>query len=518
MEKNTEEFAFIVVGGGTAGSVIAARLSEDPGTRVLLLEAGSAHTAAATALPSQWPTLLQTDAVWGDLTVPQRANGRRVPLPRGRALGGGSAVNGMNHVRGHRSGYDAWAQAAGADWSFEGLLPCFRRSESTVGKDPALRGTDGPLSVGPADPPHPLVAALLDGAAECGHRRAADISGGTEEGFGWSDLNIVGGRRQSAADAYLTPAVRRTNLTVVTGAQAHRLLISRGRCTGVEYRTAAGPVSVRCSGEVVLTAGTIGTAHLLLLSGIGPGRHLRRTGVEVVADLPGVGENLHDHPLAYLAYRSRRPVPPGANNHGEAFGLVRSRPGLDGPDLQILFIDVARGDPAAARTGTEGGYSVAVSAITPRSRGTIRLASADPGVPPLVDPDYYGDGTDVDTAVRGLRLARDIGESRALDAWRAGEAVPGPATTGTAALRAYVLGTPASYYHPVGTCRMGADPSAVVDGELRLRGVGGLRVADASVIPSIPSANTNATVCAVAERAAELLRYGGRRDPGRTSP
>ncbi|MFF4899762.1 GMC family oxidoreductase [Streptomyces sp. NPDC001068] len=506
METRNDGYDYIVVGGGTAGSVIAARLTEDGGARVLLLEAGSAHPSADMAVPPAWPALLRSNAVWGDVTVRQRASGVRVPLPRGRALGGGSAVNAMNYVRGHRSSYDVWAEPGRTDWSFDGLLPYFKRSERTVGRDPALRGVDGPLSVGPPDPPHPVVAALLEGAVQSGHRRATDISGGTEEGFGWSDLNIVDGRRQSAADAYLAPAMRRADLSVVTGALVHRLRIRAGRCDGVEYSTGTDVVSAGCSGEVVLAAGTIGSAQLLLLSGVGPVEQLRRLGVRVVLDLPGVGEGLHDHPISGITYRSRRPVPPGANNHGEAYGLARSRPGLDGPDLQILFVDVPRNAPAVDGPETGWGYTVAVSPVTPRSRGSVRLASADPGVPPLVDPDYFGDGTDVDVTVRGLRMARDIGESPALDEWRDREAVPGPAATDEAALREYVLRTPASYFHPVGTCRMGTDSLSVVDGELRLHGVAGLRVADASVIPSIPSANTNATVCAIAERAAEMLR------------
>ncbi|MEU4091683.1 GMC family oxidoreductase N-terminal domain-containing protein [Streptomyces sp. NPDC026673] len=502
----TDSYDYIVVGGGTAGSVIAARLSEHDGPRVLLLEAGTAETSTAMTTPPAWPTLLHTAANWGDVTVPQRATGTTVPLARGRALGGGSAINAMNFVRGHRSSYDAWARDGLREWGFDGLLPYFKRSEHTTGRDPALRGVDGPLAVGPADPPHPVVAALLEAAAQTGHPRAADISGGVEEGFGWSDLNIVDGRRQSAADAYLAPALHRPHLTVVTGALVHRLHIRGERCTGVEYTTATGAFSVGCTGEVVLAAGTIGSAQLLMLSGVGPEEQLRRTGVDVLVDLPGVGANLHDHPIANLVYQAARPVPAGANNHGEAFGLVRSEPGLDGPDLQLLFVDAPGHIPAADVPDMGHGYTIGVSPIRPHSRGSVRLASADPGVPPLVDPNYYGDERDVTAVVRGLVLAREIGRAPALREWCGRESQPGPKATDDSALREYALKTLAAYHHPVGTCRMGDDALSVVDATLRVRGVGGLRVADGSVIPSIPSANTNATVYAIAERAAELLR------------
>ncbi|MFD3457691.1 GMC family oxidoreductase [Streptomyces sp. NPDC058691] len=506
METMTDSYDYVVVGAGTAGSVIAARLSERDGARVLLLEAGTAETSTAMTTPPAWPALLRTPANWGDVTVPQRATGTTVPIARGRAVGGGSAINAMNFVRGHRSSYDAWAKAGLADWGFDALLPYFKRSENTTGRDPALRGVGGPLTVGHADPPHPVVASLLDAAAETGHPRAADISGGAEEGFGWSDLNIVDGRRQSAADAYLAPALHRPRLTVVTGALVHRLRFGGGRCTAVEYSTGAGTFSAGCSGEVVLTAGSIGSAHLLMLSGVGPGGHLRRAGVDVLVDLPGVGANLHDHPIANVVYRAARPVPAGANNHGEACGLVHSEPGLDGPDLQVLFIDAPGHIPAADVPETGHGYTIAVAPMLPRSRGSVRLASADPGVPPRVDPDYFGDDRDLATVVRGLRMAREIGRAHAMDPWRGCEAQPGPEATDDAALGEYVRRTLAPYHHPVGTCRIGDDALSVVDTELRVHDVEGLRIADGSVIPSIPSANTNATVYAIAERAAEMLR------------
>jgi choline dehydrogenase-like flavoprotein len=509
MQAITDSYDIIVIGGGSAGSVIAARLSEDDRARVLLLEAGNAGSPPAAAAPPAWPTLLHTPANWGDTTVEQAATGTEVFLARGRALGGGSSINAMTFARGHRSSYDAWQTAGAKGWNFDDLLPYFRRSENAVGRNPALRGVGGPLTVAPASSPHPIVAALLEGAQQTGYRRADDVGGGMEEGFGWSDLNIVDGRRQSAADAYLTPALHRPNLTVVTEALVHRLHIKKGQCIGVECSSGAGTVSVGCSGAVVLTAGAIGSAQLLMLSGIGPQAHLGEMGIDVALDLPGVGENLHDHPVSYIVYRAQQPVPAGLNNHGEAHGLLRTELASDGPDLQMLFVDIPIPLPSADVPGLGEGYTVGVSVMRPSSRGTVRLAGTEPGALPLVDPNYFGDDRDLATAVRGLRLAREVGEASALDGWRGAEAQPGAHVRDDAVLRGYARRTVTSYMHPVGTCRIGEDPMSVVGSDLRVHGVGGLRIADASVLPSIPSANTNATVYAVAERAADMLRTRG---------
>ena len=401
----------VVVGGGTAGSVLASRLSERDDLSVLLIEAGSGEPLPAMATPAAWPTLVRSSANWGELTVPQGPVGAVTPLPRGRGLGGGSSINAMLFTRGHRLGYDRWVEAGAKTWSFDDLLPYFQRSENAVGKDPVLRGRAGPLTVAPADPLNPVLAAALDGAVEVGQRRATDISGGLEEGFAPVDLNIVDGRRQSAADAYLDPVRGRRNLTVVTDALVHRLRIKNGRCTGVDYSVGSTLTSVS-AGEVVVTAGAIGSAQLLMLSGVGPQEHLRQVGVEVVTDLPGVGANLQDHPVANVVYRSAQPVPTPRNNHGEVLGLVRSRPELAGPDLQLIFVDLPR--PVSEYAGPDQGYTIGVSVILPHSRGTVRLADATPGTAPLLDPNYYGDDRDLDAVVAGLRLAPDrVGLRRA---------------------------------------------------------------------------------------------------------
>ncbi|MGW3284293.1 GMC family oxidoreductase [Streptomyces sp. NPDC001002] len=497
------EYDFIVVGAGTAGSVLAARLSEDPSASVLLLEAGSRDAHDLSAVPPAWPLLFGTEADWADVTVPQ-INGAPMPFPHGRALGGSSAINAMFFLRGHRSSYDAWAAAGAKGWGFDDLLPYFQRSEDIPGRDPSVRGVGGPLTPRPADPLHPIIAAGLAAALEVGHPSATDISGGLEEGFGPSDLSIVDGKRQSAADAYLLPVMARPNLSVITGALVHKVVIRNGRAVGVEYSVAGEVLTATSRQEVVLSSGTVGSAHLLLLSGVGPRAHLNDIGIDVVRDLPGVGLNLHDHSLSQVAYRPTRPLPPMEHNHGGVIGLTRTEAGLDGPDLQFLFSDIPLYGPALQ--GPEGMYAVVFSAMLPRSRGSLRLLSSDPAVRPSIDPRYYEDSHDLDVMVEGVRMAREIGRAKAFDDWRAEEVLPAPDMTSAGEIRDYVRQSLLTYFHPVGTCRIGDDDTAVVDTNLRVHGVEGLRVADASVMPSVPSANTNATVYAIGERAADLIR------------
>ncbi|MCW2639031.1 MAG: glucose-methanol-choline oxidoreductase [Dactylosporangium sp.] len=499
-----DRFDYVVVGAGSAGCVLAARLSEDPQNRVLLLEAGAADGPDNMAVPPAWPTLIGSEADWGYATVPQPAAGgiaRR--YPRGKVLGGSSSINAMAFIRGHRTNYDAWAAAGATGWGYEDLLPFFKRTETTDGRDPAYRGTDGPMRVAPARTANPLSYAYLEATVGAGYHHSDDLNGSDQEGICWWDLTIVDGTRQSAADGYLRPVLDRPNLTLLTNALAHRLIVANGRCAGVEYAVDSEVRQVYPQRETILSAGSIGSAQLLLLSGIGPAEHLRAVGVDTVADLPGVGANLHDHPHAGVIYTPARPVPPGQNNHSDLVAAVRTTPDLAAPDIQLLFVDVPYHPPHMA--GPASGYTIPFTTLHPHSRGSVRLASADPATAPLIDPNFLGDDRDLAAMLTALDMAREIGSSPALDQWRDEEALPGPDVHDENELRDYLRRDTDPYYHPVGTCRIGTDPAAVVDPQLRVHGIDGLRVADASVMPSIPGANPNATVLAIAERAATLI-------------
>jgi choline dehydrogenase len=509
------DYDYVIAGGGTAGCVIAARLSEDPGTRVLLLEAGGAELIPAMMVPDAWPELVGSAADWDGVTVPQAEAGP-LPYPRGRGLGGSGAINAMAHVRAHHAVYDAWAASGAAGWAYADLLPYFKRSEHAEDRDPALRGSGGPVRVAPVPETsrHPAAVALAEALCSLGWPVTGDLSGSRQEGVAWPDLAIADGRRVSSADAYLLPAVRRPNLTVLGGCQVTRLLISGGRCEGAAYLRDGVPQQARASAEVIVCAGAIGSPQLLMLSGIGAAEHLRGTGIDPVADLPGTGANLQDHPIAMACYASAARLPRSKYNHGETYSALSSARAGAWPDLHVFPILLPVAPPGLQAPA--GGFALVASAVAPDSRGTVRLASADPLGTPLVDPGLLREPGDIERLEAGLGLIRQAAGGAAFTRLGVTEAHPGLGIRG-GELRAWVRRTVSSYWHPAGTCRIGpgTDPGAVVDPELRVHGITGLRVADASVMPLIPNAHPNATVLAIAERAASLI--AGRTSPGYAS-
>ncbi|MEV7777045.1 GMC family oxidoreductase N-terminal domain-containing protein [Kitasatospora sp. NPDC088351] len=521
-----ESADYVIVGGGTSGPVLAARLAEDPSVSVLLLEAGGPLTQRESLAPALWPYTLGGALDWGYATVPQPGlDGRRVPWPRGRVLGGSSALNLGGWIRGNRADYDAWAAYGGPGWSWDTLLPLYRRAEDS-GRGPApWRGTGGPVRLQEAGPAGPLYEAVQAAVEQAGYGGRTDVNGPDQFGSDTQEMIFVDGVRITPAAGYLADAAagHRPNLTVRTGVHVTRVLFEGDRATGVALQGPDGPAEIRARREVVLAAGAIGSPQLLLLSGLGPADDLAALGIPVRADLPGVGGNLHDHlrvPFVGLAAPGApgpAPAVPTEENlrlwedgrrgplrdlAGGGVAFLRTDPALTAPDVELLLGTGPQPGHDPARTG----YLLAPVVLQPRSRGRLRLASADPGDAPLLDPGYLGDPADLNTLVAGLRAALRVAAQPALRPWTAEQTLPADATDER--LAAHVRATADTVFHPVGTARIGRDddPDAVVDHALRVRGVQGLRVADASVIPVITRGHTMAPAVLVAERAADLIR------------
>jgi choline dehydrogenase len=521
-------FDYIIVGSGSAGSVLANRLSADLVCTVLLLEAGGSDKSLLIRMPAGIARLATPEFNWLYDTAPQPAmKGRRMFWPRGRTLGGSSSINAMVYIRGQAEDYDRWRQLGNAGWSYEDVLHFFRKAERNERLRDEFHGGDGPLNVAERPYTNVLSKVFVEAAQQVGIPFNADFNGALQYGCGLYQVTQKKGERWSAARAYLHPVAARANLTIVTGAQATRVLVEHGRAVGVDYVHQGQLANVRAGREVVLAAGAINSPHLLPLPGVGPVDELRAAGIRAVHDLPGVGKNLQDHINVNIICAARQKVTldgksrglaslrvalqfalfkngPGTSNVAEAGAFVSSRGEAQAPDIQYHFI------PAQVvnhgRTILDGhGVTLHACCLRPESRGEIRLARTDPLTPPLIDPNYLASDYDLKILMAGIRQGREILAAKAFQSFLGDERIPGPDLTSDAELEDFIRAAAETEYHPVGTCKMGDDRMAVVDERLRVRGVHGLRVIDASIMPTLVSGNTNAPTIMIAEKGAAMM-------------
>ncbi len=526
-----EEVDYIVVGAGSAGCVVAARLSEDPSAQVLLLEAGGPDSNPWIHLPVGYAkTMYHPTLSWGYLTQPEpNLDNRRLIWPRGKVLGGSSSLNGLIYIRGQREDYDHWRQLGCTGWSHEDLLPLFKLSEDNERPATELRGQGGPLAVSDLRLNDPLVNRFIEAAVESGIPRNADFNGATQEGVGSPQTTTRNGLRWSTARAYLKPALGRANLTALTHAHTSQVVVENGRCVGVRVKRHGAELLVRARREVVLCGGAINSPQLLLLSGIGPAEQLRAMGIPVVADRAQVGRNLQDHLQTRMVFKLNQPM--GLNGRknsllglaemglqylltrsgpltwsaGVANVFARVLPGSASPDVQFHMLPFSSDKPGPDLHRFPG-MTVSTCQLRPESRGSITLASTNPFEHPLIHANYLATETDKRTMIDGLRLIRKVMAQPAIAPLVTEEFLPGEKAESDEALLAHIRATSSTIFHPAGTCRMGADAESVVDPELRVRGIAGLRVADAAIMPTVVSGNTNAACIMIGEKCAAMVK------------